>query len=750
MTNTKTKTTGNKTRPKAGGGFRFWSPRLAVFAVSFGLALFCLGFEKPSGFEVIDFQIGEPAPRSFFSPLNLTYTNEPETESLRREAARQIPAVVRLDLAETERFRKEIRGLFDRLTAYRKERAEALGVSPATEVVFPFDLSSEVQENLLREGQLEEVRKQLESLNERFAGEPRVTSEQRTAWQAQGYEMLTMVRDGKESVVRLADLPAREKLLAEAANAVKTPLSRFRKEQQAVLELFDKGLAANLQLDGEETRQRRQRAMEAVPPVQETIKKNELIIQRGMILTGDEKDRLARIQKAMMRQEVFYKMLAIAVLTFLVYLLLFFYTVFLDRKILLSLKMILLLHSILVLNLVLIKALTFWPDYMVYLLPIPLSALLVALLIHSRVGLAVGVMASLLSGPLYGFLTPVLFGSIVASSAGVLAATKVRKRIDFLKVGLAIGLSYLSVIFGFKVLEGYTMREALSFGVQGLANGFLITMPLAFLLLPVFESFFDLVTDVSLLEFSDLNHPLLRRMMVEAPGTYHHSLVVSSLSEAACEAIGANPLLARVGSYFHDIGKIARAEFFTENDPKRAAAVHEKLTPTMSCLIIMNHIPDGFELGKKHKLRRPILDFIPEHQGTGVIYYFYRKAVDQAPPGQAIDIAGFRYPGPKPQKRETAVVLLADSVEAASRSLPETTPETIRQLVRKIINDKFIDGQLDECNLTLRELHKIQESFVQNLNAILHTRIRYPEAASTDAKPDLFGSNQFSKFRVRP
>jgi cyclic-di-AMP phosphodiesterase PgpH len=205
-------------------------------------------------------------------------------------------------------------------------------------------------------------------------------------------------------------------------------------------------------------------------------------------------------------------------------------------------------------------------------------------------------------------------------------------------------------------------------------------------------------------------------------------------------------LLARVGCYFHDIGKIARAEFFTENSQQKNR--HENLAPTQSCLIIMNHVRDGVELGRKYKLKEQILKFIPEHQGTGVIYYFYRKALDSAKPGQMINPEDFRYPGPKPQSRETAVALLSDSVEAASRSLKEPTPDSIRQLVRKIINDKFIDGQLDECDLTLRDLYKIQESFVRNLMAIYHTRVQYPTAQPEASRPDLFGESQFSKFRI--
>jgi len=239
-----------------------------------------------------------------------------------------------------------------------------------------------------------------------------------------------------------------------------------------------------------------------------------------------------------------------------------------------------------------------------------------------------------------------------------------------------------------------------------------------------------MVTNISLLELSDLNHPLLRRMVIEAPGTYHHSLVVSALAEGACERMGANSLLARVGAYFHDIGKMEHSEYFTENQAdEQKKKLHELLAPETSHAVITRHVQAGVELAKKYKLKQPIIDFIPEHQGTYPVYYFYNKAAEYAKKNnETVSLDDFRYPGPKPQSRETAAVMLADSVEAASRSLNPVTPETIDKQVSNIINLKFTDGQLDECDLTFRDLRVIHESFVHNLMGVLHTRIQYPKA----------------------
>jgi putative nucleotidyltransferase with HDIG domain len=241
--------------------------------------------------------------------------------------------------------------------------------------------------------------------------------------------------------------------------------------------------------------------------------------------------------------------------------------------------------------------------------------------------------------------------------------------------------------------------------------------------LPIFEYLFRLTTDISLLELSDLNHPLLKEMIIKAPGTYHHSLIVGNLAETAAEAIGANSLLARLGSYFHDIGKLEKAEYFSENQTYTGSK-HDNLSPTLSGLVITNHVRYGLELAKRYRLNDDIRDFIIQHHGTSLVFYFYQRALERIEEGE-IKEEKFRYPGPKPQTKETAIVLLADSVEAASRTLANPTPSRLKSLVRRVINNKFIDGQLDECELTLKDLERIADTFTHVLIGIYHTRVEY-------------------------
>jgi hypothetical protein len=244
--------------------------------------------------------------------------------------------------------------------------------------------------------------------------------------------------------------------------------------------------------------------------------------------------------------------------------------------------------------------------------------------------------------------------------------------------------------------------------------------------LPVFEFLFNVVTNISLLELADFNHPLLHRLMLEAPGTYHHSLIVGNLSEAACSSIGANALLARIGAYYHDIGKITKPEYFSENQELNSNK-HDNISPQMSKMLIMNHVKEGLEFAKRSKLNPQIVEFIKRHHGTSLVYYFYKRALENPEDVRAVHEDGFRYPGPKPNSKETAIVLLADSVEAATRSLKTPTPESIKDIVQKIINNKFIDGQIDDCDLTLKDLEKIAHVFIHVLSGIYHTRVTYPD-----------------------
>jgi len=315
--------------------------------------------------------------------------------------------------------------------------------------------------------------------------------------------------------------------------------------------------------------------------------------------------------------------------------------------------------------------------------------------------------------------------------AGALSAAllsfRVRKRFEVIKAGVISGFIQFLVYFIIeKVKNEQGFGEGVRLDLNLLTICFLngVAASVVLIILPIFEYIFRVVTNPSLLELSDLNHPLLRRLILEAPGTYQHSLVVANLSEAAAESIGANALLARVGSYYHDVGKMIKPNYFVENIIG-VKDVHKDLKPSMSKLIIVNHVKDGVDLAKKYRINPRIIDFISEHHGKTLVYYFYQRA-KELEPGESHE-EEYRYGGPKPQSKETAIVSLADTIEALSRTLDEPTPSRLEEMVREVVRKRFREGELDESNLTLKDLEKITQKFVHVLNALFHTRINYPK-----------------------
>ncbi|MBA3830541.1 MAG: HDIG domain-containing protein [Chthoniobacterales bacterium] len=342
---------------------------------------------------------------------------------------------------------------------------------------------------------------------------------------------------------------------------------------------------------------------------------------------------------------------------------------------------------------------------------------------------------------------PMLVNGLISGFTAVYLTLQVRRRSRLIRAGLCVGLAIwlLSLTFGLIGPINLFNPGATDWSMIGLqsalaiGNG-IVTAMLVGGALPILEHLFQITTDISWLEASDLNHPLLRRMTIEAPGTYHHSLVVANLAESAAEAIGANATLCRVCSYFHDVGKLVKPEYFTEN-MNFERNPHDDLAPTMSALIIIAHVKEGVDLALKHGLNQEVIDVIQQHHGTSLVFYFYKRALQHLEDARAggkimkmreedipeVSEENFRYSGPRPQTKESAIISLADMVESASRSLEKPTPAKIEQLVNDLIDQRLADHQLDECELTLRELRTIAERFRFTLMNMLHTRIAYPK-----------------------
>lgn len=398
----------------------------------------------------------------------------------------------------------------------------------------------------------------------------------------------------------------------------------------------------------------------------------------------------------------------------------------LDNLLLAILGLVFILMSILI---ALTKAITNagGPESVAYILPVSLGAILITVMMDSSLAVVSSFYFSFILGAAMGFNFDFVFYGFVGSLVGAYSVAKVTSRGTFMRAGFFVSLMNVGAVIALYLLQTDHTEDFHAFSLHvGLAalNG-IVGAILAMGVLPFFETAFGLLTPIRLLELSNPNNPLLRKLLLEAPGSYHHSLIVGNLAEAAAELVGADPLLCRVGAYYHDVGKTKRPMFFVENQMTKENP-HDKIAPSLSHLIITSHVSDGLEMQKRAGLPKPIQDICATHHGTTILWYFYNKAKEQDKNG-TIKVDDYRYPGPKPKTRECAILMICDAVEAAVRSMARPTPNRVEGVIRKIIRDRLQDGQLDECDLTLQDLDVMVSVFMKTLKGIYHSRIEYPD-----------------------
>ena len=360
--------------------------------------------------------------------------------------------------------------------------------------------------------------------------------------------------------------------------------------------------------------------------------------------------------------------------------------------------------------------------------PLPVGAMLVALIFDFHAALIFSLVISLLTGvsfqnpflPVYVFI-----GSLTAA----FSVLRCKRRSALIKGGLYVSIVNIVIAGIILLLTSHLFSADAPAAIFFAAMSGLFVAAIVSIMLPVIEYFFGISTDITLLELLDLGQPLMRSLMINAPGTHHHSIIVGNLAEAAAEAVGANPLLSRVTAYYHDIGKVKMPEYFVENQ-HGSFSKHERLAPHMSAMILVSHVKEGVELARQYKLPKAVIDIIQQHHGTRLMNFFYQKARDAG----TVNEGEYRYPGPKPQTRVAALVMMADAVEASARALTDPTPARINALVEKIINEIFLDGQIDECELTLKDISEIKKRFTYVLISIFHKRIQYPELEPKGAR----------------
>jgi hypothetical protein len=541
--------------------------------------------------------------------------------------------------------------------------------------------------------------------------------------------------------------PLADAYLARDLPAAKDYLRQFHlefsvlpaRDRSALIQYLDSLLAPTLIYNKKETEARRDLAASRIPPAEVQIKQGKIIVRNGEEVTQSLITQLEALKNRQRPRSLLWQFCG-----FFFFVAVFIYTLWRyfvhyqarHRKIR--------NHTVLVLVVIVCQLAAMRlstaladilserfdslrdPFVLYYAIPFAFGAVLVTLLVDVNMGIMASVVLAALTGLFYDdtYLTAYL---LIGSFAAIFSIRQYKDRAAILKAGLTIGTVNLLSLVAFDLLRQSLISVSSLFTQISLAFiGGILASALASMFLPALESLFKITTDIRLLELSNLNAPILRRLSVEAPGTYHHSLMVGTLAEAAAEAIGANPLLVRVAAYYHDVGKMLKPEYFVENQIF-GINKHETLSPSMSCIIVASHVKDGLELAKEIGLAPRIRDMIPQHHGTRIMTYFYQKAKDSLDAkNQEIVEADYRYPGPKPQSKEAAIMMMADSVEAASRTLTNPTPAQIQGMIDRLIGAILDDNQFDECDITLRDVSLVKESFLKILTGIYHRRIDYP------------------------
>lgn len=512
--------------------------------------------------------------------------------------------------------------------------------------------------------------------------------------------------------------------IAEAKTIVDDYLSSQELESniEVILrEMCESQIKANYFFDQSKTDEAVKEALKSVSKVM--IKKNQTIVKEGEPITQQQINILAELGLVGedLSKDYIYTYIILAFFVLFVLGMQYMYLKKEKKEILIDTKLVFL---ILLLNLLSVISARVFTFVSLFIIPIACAPILMTVFLDSKISIVINSLNLLFVTVIVGFDPQVILIGIVSTIVSSTTLKKVSQRNDILYSTVYVAAAVAVVILFSGILLSNNIKQILLDVILAVFGAF-ISGILAMGLLPFLESSFSLVTNMKLLELSNPNNPLLKRLLMEAPGTYHHSVMVANLAEVAAEEVGANPMLVRVGAYYHDVGKIKRPFFFGENQ-LGGTNPHDKISPTLSTTIIISHVKDGLELAKEYDIPKVVSDMIVQHHGTTLVKYFYYTLKNSSENPDEIREEDFRYPGPKPQSKEAAIIMMADSVEAAVRSIQEPTLEKIEDMVNNIVKDKMNSNQLNECDLTFRELEVIKACFLRVLKGIYHHRIEYP------------------------
>lgn len=683
--------------------------RLALFTFLVSLLLAAiLVFPFLPGTVGSGFREGMPAPATVLSPVEKQYVSESLTERDREANAAAVAEVYRFD------------------PGVSIQKRQALSDTLAVIEAILYDRGSEQDERELRILQLEGVQITTDTL-------PLLLNLPERDWPALEEEVLRLYDSvaGSSQGVRQIREGEIEVLRASLAARVRAVLYSKR---TLIAELVGSFLVPNYVVDDVETEQRREQARANTPPHYVIVQKGQRLIAEGDIVETHHLEVLEAV--GLLKPKTSWPDVTGRAL--LVVGLMASYSVLLyrfQRRLAGDVRRLVLLGLLMAVALLGAKLVVPGRVGFAYAFPLPTASILLTLLLGPQVALGGTIVLAVLVGLLGEISLVLVVLGIVGGLVGIVGIWRAQRYSAFMFTGLYVTFASMVVVGAFHLISGDLAFDVLLTAAGACAvNGF-ASIILSFATFNLLGTLFGQVTVLQLMELSNPNHPLLRRLMQEAPGTYHHSIIVGNLAERAAEVIGADPLLARVGAYYHDIGKLVRPYFFSDNQAGRSN-VHDELPPRSSAQIITEHVKDGLALARRYRLPEQITQFISQHHGTRLATFFYRRALQEE---ESVDPEDFRYPGPKPQSREAAILMLADSVEATVRSMSQSGKleealqtndggeDPLAELVEGIIDERVREGQLDECDLTFRDLRVIERAFADMLRGVYHPRVAYPE-----------------------
>lgn len=685
------------------------------------------------------------APSSIFAECDFSYVDEKLTEAAREQAAQNEPIIYRIDQQISANIILQLQ------TALAKDGAKVSPTSKENKILTDENFGEKMRQFFKSSEHFDSLVNELKATLD----DGIINNSERELRKGEKLRIMDDKGRLRKRILKIESIftPAEAAEYIALRISQNIPPANRKIIQNEIAMLMGNILTGNLAYDENETKLRRKKSAEAVAPIVVDVKKGALIMEKGMIINEyilnkynayiTEKERLSFSGK-MIR-----KGLAGIILSFILVLLTGIYMYHIHPEVVRSNKQIGVVAFVTIANIALNTATirVFYallpshnlPPYLAAsILPLALSSVTLSVLIGLRIALYTGLFVSLIAAIQMDYsFSVVLNGMVLSTVAGFAVRYSKNYRDFFIKSLIAISLTMPLMDTLWLLSIGERFRLIVNATKAGIISAPLIVLICIGILLLV-ETIFRAYSNMNLLTFCDYNHPLLKKMQIEAPGTYHHSLVVSTLAEQAARDIGANAIQARVGALFHDIGKISKPDYFTENNLDGNNR-HEELSPRMSSIVILNHVKEGVELALKYKLPRIVRDCILEHHGNDMISFFYKRALDEKiPERNDVHEWDYRYPGPLPRSKETAIVSLADSSEAASRSIEKPNPSKIDAVIGEIFRKKIRDGQLDNADITMRELNMIRKSFVKTITTMMHGRISYPKDEETNEEDDLF------------